>query len=60
MTEYMTQEYIQLLLGQIFDLISELEKYSVYNDDIINHEVNVMKKQAAKIRLMVSEGEYEN
>lgn len=55
--EYMTNEYIQLIIREIFDLLEELDKYSAYNDDILNHEVYSMRKRAERIKMMVTEEE---
>lgn len=55
--KYMTNEYMQLILSEIFDLIKEIEKYSVYNDDILNSEVYGMRKRAERIQAIISEDE---
>lgn len=55
--KYMTNEYMQLILSEIFDLIKEIEKYSVYNDDILNNEVNGMRRRAERIQAIISEDE---
>lgn len=55
--KYMTNEYMQLILSEIFDLIKEIEKYSVYNDDILNNEVYGMRRRAERIQAIISEEE---
>lgn len=55
--KYMTNEYMQLILSEIFDLIKEIEKYSVYNDDILNSEVYGMRRRAERIQAIISEDE---
>lgn len=52
-----TDEYAVLVLKILRDNANELSMYSVHNDDILTHEIDILLKHIEKMEKMLSKEE---